>query len=533
MNPFRSLVDQTAMAGRFLTGLRRYLSVEVTETECHALLATRLGARAASFLELVRRGIYAQPESPYLWLLRHAGVEFGDVERLVGDLGVEGALGRLYDVGVHVTLDEFKAKRPLRRGSSTLATSARDFDNPLLTRHYETRTGGSRSAGTRLIVDLDAVGAEACYDQVFLQTFGLSDRPIALWRPVPPGSAGLKDVLRLARLGHTVDRWFSQVPVSFRTDLRHAAFVYAIAVTSRASGRSLAHPEHVPLGRADVIARWLATQTAGGRPAHLNTTASAAVRVAAAARDGGFDISGTFFRTGGEPLSPGKVRMIRAAGCAVASHYSMAEVGRIGVACGQPEADDDVHVTVDKVALLERDCRVSVGGHVPGLVLSTLQWGSPKIMLNVEVGDYGVLKKRTCGCPWDALGFTWHLHTIRSYEKLTSEGMHFVGADLITIVEDVLPAKFGGDATDYQFVEEEEEGLPRVSLIVSPRVGQADPAQLEATVLTALAAHGAANKMMAAVWADGRTIRVVRRQPYATVTGKIHSLHVPAAGATR
>src|SRR5688572_5634160 len=123
MNPFRSAVDQAAMAGRFLTGLRRYLSVTFTEAECDAVLATRLRTRATCFLELVRRGIYAQPQSPYLWLLRHAGVELGDVEKLVAELGVEGAIGRLYDAGVHVTLDEFKAKRPLRRGSSTLVTS--------------------------------------------------------------------------------------------------------------------------------------------------------------------------------------------------------------------------------------------------------------------------------------------------------------------------------------------------------------------------------------------------------------------------
>jgi hypothetical protein len=289
----------------------------------------------------------------------------------------------------------------------------------------------------------------------------------------------------------------------------------------------------VPLARADVIARWLAGHTAKGRPAHLNTTSSAAVRVATAAREGGFDISGKFFRTGGEPLSPGKVRTIRAAGCEVVCHYSMSEVGRIGVACGRPEADDDVHIVLDKVALLERDCSLSVGGHVRGLMLSTVQWGSPKIMLNVEVGDYGVLKQRACGCPWDALGFTLHLHTIRSYEKLTSEGMHFVGADLVAIVEDVLPAQFGGDATDYQFVEEEELGLPRVSLVVSPRVGEADTARIEAAVLAALAARGAANKMMATVWADGRTLRVVRRQPYVTASGKIHSLHVPVGGARR
>ena len=82
-------------------------------------------------------------------------------------------------------------------------------------------------------------------------------------------------------------------------------------------------------------------------------------------------------------------------------------------------------------------------------------------MINVESDDYGVLVKRDCGCPFGSLGFDQHLHGIRSYDKLTSEGMTFLGGELITLVEEILPARFGGHPTDYQFVEEEEGGLKR------------------------------------------------------------------------
>ena len=151
-------------------------------------------------------------------------------------------------------------------------------------------------------------------------------------------------------------------------------------------------------------------------------------------------------------------------------------------------------------------------------------------MINVELGDHGVLERRTCGCPWDALGYTQHLHTIRSYEKLVTEGMHFIGADLTALVDEILPARFGGSSTDYQFVEEERDGLTRVLLRVSPRIGPADERRIEEAVLQVLGERDAAHRMMAGLWGDGGTLQVVRREPHATRTGKVHVLHVEGAG---
>ena len=90
----------------------------------------------------------------------------------------------------------------------------------------------------------------------------------------------------------------------------------------------------------------------------------------------------------------------------------------------------------------------------------------------------------------------------------------------------MLPARFGGDATDYQFIEEECNGLPLVSLVVSDRVGGVDPGEVRAAVLDSLASRDGAHRMMATIWRDGGTLRVMRREPHATKAGKILALHV-------
>jgi hypothetical protein len=206
----------------------------------------------------------------------------------------------------------------------------------------------------------------------------------------------------------------------------------------------------------------------------------------------------------------------------------MSEVGRVATACGRPAALDDVHLAADRVAVLQRE---SGRERVGGLWMTTLHWSVPRIMLNVELGDCAVLERRRCGCVWDRLGFSDHLHTIRSYEKLTSEGMNFLGTDLIALVEEVLPARFGGTATDYQLVEQEQDGITTVSLVVSPRVGPVDEEAVRNAALDALASRDLGHRQMADVWRQCGTLRIVRREPYLTRTGKIQTLHVtqPAA----
>lgn len=517
------------MAVRLARDLRAFLRHPYTADDCHRLLKEQLARRDESFLDIMSRAVFGNPRSPYLALMRHARVEYGDVANWVRRDGVEGAVSELYRAGVYVTLDEFKGRQPIRRRGLELRVRDHDFDNPLLTVHYEGRSGGSRSAGTRARVDLGLLAHDALFELIFLAALEVLGRPIGIWQSVLPLGAGMSIVLRHARIGTLPERWFSQTELRFSRGLwKQYLFARHALAMSRLWGRPLPVPQYTPMSQAVVVARWLAQKKAEGTPGYLEAAVSSAVRVCLAAREHGLGIEGTFIRVGGEPLTEARARIITDAGCRAVSHYSLAEVGRLGVACPAPANPDEVHVLTDKIVLLQR--ARSVGESTVGaLFCSTIHRAVPKVMVNVELGDYGVLSERACACPFDRLGFRQHLHTIRSYEKLTSEGMQFLGTELLRLVEEVLPARFGGYATDYQLVEEEEGGLPKVSLVVSPRVGEIDEARMVSTALEVLgfSPRGrTGNRIMAGVWRDAQTLRVIRREPHATRAAKILPLHV-------
>ena len=524
----RRLFSDGWAAIRFMGHLRGFLRSEPSPDDWAAGIRGQLESRGESFLSVLENAVHGNPSSPYRALMRWAGVEYRDVKELVRRDGLDEALSRLYEAGVRLSLEEFKSRQPIRRSGFALDTQSSDFDNPLITRHFEATTGGSRSRGTRLIVDLDLVAYEAAHAYFSLVALDAVDRPTALWRPVPPGVTGIKVALQRARFDRIPERWFSQTPVGWdRHRWRHSWFTSGAVMASRIWGKPLPAPEHIPLDQADRVAGWMNEQVRAEAPALLDTNVASAIRVCQAARGRDLDIAGSLFRTGGEPLTDSRAAFIESTGSRVVVNYGIAEAGRLGMACGDPVAVDDVHLFLDKVAVLQQPKTLgSAGPQVPALYVTTLHPASPKLMLNVEIGDYGQLLDRSCGCPFGELGLTRHLHTIRSYEKLTSEGMHFLGADLIGALESVLPSRFGGNPTDYQLVEEDVDGLPRVRVVVSPRVGEVDEKALVEVLLQALDRPDGGRQMMADWWRQGAVLGVVRREPYATGAAKIHPLHL-------
>jgi hypothetical protein len=380
-----------------------------------------------------------------------------------------------------------------------------------------------------MAIDLDLLEHECAYHSFFHTAFGLSERPFALWRALPPSASGIHQVLRQVKIGDSAAHWFSPWrPGRDLSALKFAIFTRYTLQAVRRRGAQLAAPEHCPPAEAATVARWLAERRREGRPAWVDTQASLAVRACLAAQEEGLDISATLFRTGGEPLTGAKARIIDATGSHAVCHYTMGETGRIGAACSEQHAVDDVHLLTDKLAVTQRERPVgSNGGRVGALYYTSLLPSCPKAMINLESGDYGVIEERPCGCPFGELGMTLHLHDIRSFDKLTSEGNQFLGTDLLALIEEVLPGRFGGAPTDYQLVEEEVEGLPKVGIVVPPRLGDISDEDVVATVLAFLASEPR-NRLMADVWRAGDTLRVVRREPHVSPAAKILALHVPS-----
>jgi hypothetical protein len=104
--------------------------------------------------------------------------------------------------------------------------------------------------------------------------------------------------------------------------------------------------------------------------------------------------------------------------------------------------------------------------------------------------------------------------------------MHFTGGDVLSVLEAVLPRRHGGALGDYQFVEQERQGLSCIEIVVSPRVQLRDPDQVVATVLQYLGAQSRGAKLMAGQWQQGRTLELVRREPYMNDSGKTPPIRV-------
>jgi hypothetical protein len=509
--------------------LRRFLRYPLTPEQGRAAVRRRLRQRERSFLLLMAHTVYRNPRSPYRALLQHIGIGLGDLTRWVTRDGLEATLEHLCEAGVYVTPEEFKGRRPIRRAGLDLPIDPRDFDNPLVATHFEGRTGGSRGPAFAVPVDFRRFTHEAATTLIaFLDGFGLRERPVAAWRAVPPVTSAIKMLLSYAKIGLTVERWFAQNKLPETPDTAASIqFTRNLLDGARSLGWPLPEPEYVHQDDAVTIARWLADCRASGRVAQLDTNTSSGVRVCLAALDHGLDISGSFIRVGGEPYTEAKAEVIHRAGCRAASHYQSTEAGCIGAACTAPEHVDEVHLLTDKLAVLQRAAPGDPAGRSnvsETLFLTTLLPSAGKIMLNVDSGDCGEIGRRDCGCPLGGLGLdlhAWHLHSV---EKITSEGLSYLRGDLVPLVEQILPQRFGGSATDYQLVEVEDGGMPFVEVIVSPRVGPVEVSALSVAVYDWLRSRPG-EQLMADFWHDANTVRVVRRAPYATSAAKVLPLH--------
>jgi hypothetical protein len=104
--------------------------------------------------------------------------------------------------------------------------------------------------------------------------------------------------------------------------------------------------------------------------------------------------------------------------------------------------------------------------------------------------------------------------------------MTFLDSDVIRVMEEVLPSRFGGAPTDYQLLDVEgEDGRPRLRLLVHPSIGPLDSRTVVETFLSAIGRPGGAERIMSQVWRDGQLVEVERRPPLASASGKILHLH--------
>lgn len=468
------------------SGFRAFARAPLTRQQALDIIRCQMAEREARFLQNARRRIYDNPASPYRQLLLWAGCSPSDLETSVRQQGLERTLERLRDAGVYLSLDEFKARTPICRRGLTIETRESDFDNPFLGAHrFEGRSSGSRGLPTRVAYDWEFITEESAHELLLYEMYGVVDRPTALWFPVPPGIAGLHNLLMNLKMGRRPAKWFSQTPTdSMSWEARLAIWFI---------GKP--RPEFTDLAHADKVVAWLAKV----RPGVVRTYSSCAVRIAQAAWDTGTDIHGSVLFAGGEPLTDLRRGLIRSAGLKVFPRYVATETGLVAAACPESEAGE-MHVYKDRLAVIPHD---------GNLLFTSLTAHAGKILLNVELGDCGELTKKQCSCLFGELGFDLHLGNVRSNEKLTIEGMTVLVSDLQTSIDAVV----GKPDCCQLWQIPNERGLNQLVVAIHPDASPLDETKFIEAVLMHLQRSRPSHALAAELWRQAGTLRVVREPP--------------------
>jgi hypothetical protein len=529
---FAPLIDELAMGARLMAGLPGFLRQPIRPEGARRVVEARRARRPERFLSLSRQAVWERPGGPYAHLFRQAGCEYGDLERLVAQDGVEAALERLYRAGVYLSVDELKGRRPAVRGSTSIEVGLQQLRHRQGHGLVRLRSSGSRGPSTEAVVDLADWRAQTFNLCLALAARGGRDWRLATWGV--PGSVAIARILQFGLLSPNLPHFFSQVDPSMAgLHLRYRWSLRAVRLGFLLSTGRTPPIENAPLDAPLPLANWAAAQLRQGWVPLIWTHVSPALRLIRAAQDAGLDLAGLRLSVGGEPCTPTRLETLRRAGADVAPHMATMEAGTVGYGCLRPEVSDDLHLFDDLFAMILAGEDDERAGLAPGtMLLTTVNPDARFFLLNASLGDRAEVVERECGCALADQGWRQHIRNVRSFEKVTAGGMTFHDRQIVRVLEEVLPPAFGGGPLDYQLVEEQaSSGEPRLRLLVHPRLGPLDEAAVLEAFLDAIGAGSGVGLVMMTQWRQAGWVRVEREGPFSTEAGKVLHLHRRTASA--
>ncbi|MDH3444902.1 MAG: hypothetical protein OEN50_13315 [Deltaproteobacteria bacterium] len=516
-----SILSLAAALPRFF---RERITLQQAEEEVKRLLATQV----ARFLEMACAQIYQRPGSPYSRLLKYAGCEFADLENSMNRHGLENTLAKLAGEGVFLTSDEFKGKTEVVRGGLSFRVSPKDFERRDSSAGFTMESSGTRNRPVATFNPLDWRALQVNGEAVFYSGHDLFSCVHAICEPVLAGR--MTFILKHGKLGIPTDRWFALDVAAHGPVEERFHFLTASLVSKMGNwfGPGIARPEYLGLSDLKPIVDWIQETKRKEQHPCVTTVVSNAIRIARTATETGLSLEGVTLHVSGEPLTQFKKRLLEEAGARIVLHYGPG--GGVGSAlgCGNAQLFDEMHIPQTMFTLIENPRTVDYGeSAIHPLMLTTLHLAAPRFLFNVENGDYATMLTRDCGCPLQKVGFTRHIHTVRSFEKMTSEGMNYSGADLFELLENTIPSEFGGGPGDYQLVEEEDiDGQTRLTMVVHPGVGQLDEDKLLFRLQQGLGRESRNHRFMSRIWQEAGAFRIRRALPHASARGKILPLHI-------
>lgn len=501
-------------------GLRRITADPVGIAEARQAVVREVAERPDRFLASLDALVWPFPHSPAARLLDAAGVEGGDVRSLVRDRGLVGTLEHLRDLGVYVAYEEAQGRRTVVRGSTSFDVDPSSFFNPIVPADYLATTGGSRSAGTPVELSFRWQRRQGVQRALQHEMAGTRGAPTAVWLPVFPSAAGFGAVMKQTAGGNRPERWFSQVPTDLAGIESHKQMANrAIPALNALARTGLPSPEHVPTADPAPVVDWMLDGLRRSGRVAIAGYASSITAAACWATEHSIRLDGVVAFPASEPVTRGKLDAMRAAGIEPFPAYAFVPEGTMAITC--PSFDDEqYHVWDQDLAVVARRRDRGDGTEVDAFCWTSLAIEAPRVLLNVENDDFGRVDHGVrCTCPLGQLGLGTRLTDIRGMSKVVAAGISIDGATFDRLCEELLPARFGGGAGDYQFVEDDTAGRTVIELRIRPGVeGVDERAALDLVRRTI--ERDELGVLASSVWGEDGHVRVARTDPIVTRAGK-------------
>jgi hypothetical protein len=520
MNPLTSIRDYWRIAA----GVRDYAGRPIP-ANASQLIRGQIENREATWLSLVQRAVFDVPSNPYFRMFELADCKYGDLRHSVQRNGLTSTLETLHDEGVHLTFDEFKGKEPIVRAGKEIRSSRNSFQNRLQGSWLDSATSGSSGKRSRVAFGTGALLLREMILALVIEDFDLNNYKRLIVRPIMPSTIGVMQGLSMSRLGCPMDHWYA-TGGSHRHSLHYRMLTRYLLHASRRSGATLPSPEYLRAGDFETATKWIARAKEAGSPSMISAFVSPAVRMAIVAKEQGWDISDSLFICGGEALTAAKSKALSDVGVGISPRYWVSEIGPIGIGCHRTVNQNRMHLLDNVVALISRR-RPAPFSHamVDAALFTSVSPDCATVLINAEMGDSASIRKTDCDCAFGRAGLQWEISDVTSYSKLTGQGMTLMGNDVVALLEEHLPAKFGGAPADYQLVEWQGGSQTELELRVSPRVGMRDSGAVKREFVQRLrSVYG--GSLATRVWEHSDGLRVVEKEPFSTATGKVPPLHL-------
>ncbi len=309
-------------------------------------------------------------------------------------------------------------------------------------------------------------------------------------------------------------------PRAHQIPARKRAANWIVPTLARAYGGRIPRPRYVPTSDPATVLAWCKDALDRRGRALLHAYPSSAVALAHLAVEEGVHLGGLIARCAGEPLTPARRTVVESSGATAFQVYAVSPVGGVAFACPTC-AGDEMHVMEQSVAVVTRRRSRPDGLDVDALLCTTLNTTSGQVLLNLENDDYAVIGDGgPCDCALGRIGMRRKLRGIRGISKVVAGGVTVDGELLQHLVDAVLPQRFGGSPSDYQFAEGGADDRAQLVLRVAPRLGSRDVGEVLSVVEHELR-RDELGLLATSVWSPAGALRVVREVPHVARSGKV------------